>query len=118
MKTEMVKIDAENKTIGRVASDAATFLMGKNLSSFTRNMEPKTRVLIVNASKANIPHKKLDGKLYFRFTGYPGGRKSETLGMMIKKGGGYKEVFTKAVFGMLPSNKLRAIMMKNLNITE
>ena len=118
MKAEIIKIDAENRTIGRVASEAASLLMGKNNPDFARNAQPTGRVNIINASKANIPHKKLEGKLYFRFTGYPGGRKSETLGNMIKKGGGYTEVFTKAVWGMLPSNKLRSIMIKNLNISE
>lgn len=118
MKPESIKIDAENKTIGRVASEAASFLMGKDQAAFVRNSVLSRKVNIVNASKADISQKKLSEKLYFRFSGYPGGRKSKTLGEMLGGVNGYKEVFTKAVYGMLPGNKLRALMIKNLNVTE
>ena len=97
--------------------EAASLLMGKNAPIFARNAQPETRVNIINASKANIPHKKLEGKLYFRFTGYPGGRKSETLGDMIKKEADIQR-FSLRLYGDASSNKLRSIMIRNLNITE
>ena len=117
MKAEIIKVDAENRAIGPVASEAASFLMAKNTADFTKNKTPNTKVHIVNSSKANIPHKKLNGKVYHHYSGFPGGRKAETLTQIIEKKG-YAEIFRKAVYGMLPSNKLRSLMMNNLNITE
>lgn len=110
-------IDATNRTLGRIASEAASVIMGKNTSAFARNVLPKVKVNIVNASKTKITEKKMNEKEYFRFSGYPGGRKSEKLGRVIEKAG-YEEVFRKAVYGMLPKNKLRKDMMKNLVVTD
>ncbi len=110
-------IDAKDRAIGRIASEAAFIIMGKNSSLFVRNIAPDLRVNIINAAKTKIPVKKLSGKEYHRFTGYPSGRKSETLGEVIKKFG-FNEVFKKAVYGMLPKNKLRKTMLKNLNVTD
>ncbi len=110
-------IDATNKKIGRVASQAATYLMGKNLTSFARNEAPKVTVTITNTSKADIHEKKRKEKEYVSYSGYPGGIITQTLEKMVEKKG-YSEVFRNAVYGMLPSNKLKTIMMKNLVITE
>ena len=110
-------IDAKNKTIGRVASLAANFLMGKDHSSFTRNAAPKVKVSIINASKTKVAQKKMIEKIYYRFSGYPGGRRGESLEKILAKKG-FNEVYFNAVYGMLPKNKLRKIMMKNLYITE
>lgn len=111
------KIDASNKAIGRVASEAATFLMGKNTPEFQRNKTPDVKVTILNASKAKISQKKKKEKKYQRYSGYPGGLKTRTMEEVITKKG-YREVFEKAVRGMLPANKLRKGMMKNLIIND
>ncbi len=110
-------IDATNKKIGRVASEAATLLMGKNRTDFERNAAPKVTVTITNTSKADIHEKKRVEKEYVSYSGYPGGIITQSLEKMIDSKG-YSEVFRNAVYGMLPSNKLKTIMMKNLVITE
>ena len=110
-------LDAQNKKIGRVATEAAVFLMGKNLPKFARNAIPDVRVEIKNTSKALIDDKKKSQKTYSRYSGYPGGLKQPTMNEVIVKKG-YSEIFRIAVYGMLPKNKLRARMLKNLIITE
>ncbi|GMQ94972.1 MAG: 50S ribosomal protein L13 [Patescibacteria group bacterium] len=112
------KIDATDRPIGRVATEAAIVLRGKNTVQFQRNIAPSVKVEIVNASKATgFNPKKMQEKTYKRFSGYPGGLKIITMERIIEKKG-YGEVFRKAVYGMLPANKLRKIMMKNLTVAE
>lgn len=110
-------LDAENKKIGRIATVAAEYLMGKNLPDFARNVIPEVTVEIKNTSKVIIDDKKLTQKTYSRYSGYPGGLKQPTMEQVIAKKG-YGELFREAVSGMLPKNKLRARMMKNLIVTE
>ena len=110
-------LDAENKKIGRMATKAAEYLMGKNLPDFTRNTIPSVIVEIVNTSKVILDDKRLAQKTYSRYSGYPGGLKQPTMEQVIAKKG-YSELFRVAVLGMLPKNKLRPKMMKNLIITE
>ena len=110
-------IDAQGQSLGRVASRAASLLMGKNTTDFARNTSPKVKVTITNASKANISTKKMSDKLYKLYSGYPGGLKQSKMAKVVGDKG-FKEVFRKAVYGMLPINKLRPIMIKNLIITE
>lgn len=110
-------IDAQNKKLGRVASEAATLLMGKRTTTFVRNKVSGIKVSIINTSKATFDIKKLKGKEYVTFTGFRGGINTETLEHLIARKG-TKEAFERAVYRMLPSNSLRKEMMKNLTITE
>ena len=110
-------IDAKGKKIGRVATEAAKILMGKNTVQYARNRAPDVSVTITNASKLSISEKKRASKNYVRFSGYAGGLKSETLEAMVKRKG-YGEVLKHAVKGMIPGNKLRPQMMKRLTIQE
>ena len=110
-------IDAENKKIGRVATQAAVYLMGKNLPVFKRNSIPEVTVEIKNTSKASIDEKKKETKKYSRYSGYPGGRRVETITHLGKRLG-YGEAVRRTIKGMLPKNKLQTLMMKNLNVTE
>lgn len=110
-------IDAKGKKIGRVASEAAKLLLGKNLVSFARNTAVDAEVEILNASKADVTAKKKTGDVYKIYTGFRGGLKSETLGeLMARRGMG--EVFRRSVYKMLPKNKLRDIRIKNLTVKE
>jgi large subunit ribosomal protein L13 len=113
-------IDAADKKIGRIASEAASCLMGKKTVSFAKNKVSEAEVEIVNASRAYMTAKKKKGGIgddYVTYTGHRGGLYSETLGeLIIRKG--MKEVFTLAVYNMLPDNKLRKLRMKNLIIKE
>lgn len=110
-------IDATEKKIGRIASEAAYALMGKNTLSFEKHLLSDVEVHIINASKVSVTEKKKAMKTYDQYSGYPGGLRRETMQQVIEKKG-YSEIFRRAVYGMLPSNKLRARMMKHLVITE
>lgn len=110
-------IDATNKSLGRIASEAASILMGKNTVEFTRNNLANQVVTITNVSKVKLDPAKLLNKTYKSFSGYPGGLKETTMAKMIEKKG-YKEILNIAVKGMLPNNRLRNAMMKNLIISE
>lgn len=110
-------IDAQGKKIGRVASEAAACLIGKKQTTFAKNKTAEVKVEIINASKADVTAKKKIGDKYMTFTGFRGGLNTETLGeLIIRKG--MKEVFERAIYGMLPNNKLRAQRIKNLTINE
>ena len=110
-------IDAENKKLGRIATEVAVLLMGKNKTDFARNAVPDVAVEVKNISKLSITDKKAEETIYRRFSGYPGGLKIETLSHLAKRKG-YRDAFKKTVAGMLPKNKLRARMLKNLTVSE
>ncbi len=110
-------IDAQGKKIGRVASQAAAVLLGKDSPAFVKNKVVGSRVEIINAAKADVTAHKKDAKVYVTYTGHRGGLNKETLGHLIdRKGSG--EAFRRAVYRMLPNNKLRDPRMKNLIIKE
>lgn len=110
-------IDAQGKKIGRVASQAAAVLIGKNSAAFTRNAVLPDKVEVVNVSKADVSAKKKLNDIHVTYTGHRGGINRETLGHLIARSG-MTEVMKRAIYGMLPSNKLRSIRMKNLTIKE
>jgi large subunit ribosomal protein L13 len=110
-------VDATGKTLGRLASEVAVLLMGKNSTTFVRNSVSGNVVIVENASKIKVDPRKLEEKTYARYSGYPGGLKTPTMAQVIGKKG-YREVVTIAVKGMLPDNKLKSIMMKNLTVNE
>lgn len=114
---ETYTIDATDKRIGRVATEAANVLRGKNSTAFKPNVVPDVQVTIENASKVAIDESKLENKTYVRYSGYPGGLKRDTLEQVISNKG-HAEVVRRAVYGMLPSNRLRAPLMKRLTITD
>ncbi|MAZ29985.1 50S ribosomal protein L13 [bacterium] len=109
-------IDAAGKRLGKVATEAATVLMGKDQVDFAKHTVADVQVIIENASKLDIPEKK-KGEIYQSYSGYPGGRSTETLEHLGERLG-YSEVVRRTVKGMLPKNKLQAVLMKNLIVTE
>ena len=112
-----INLDAKDKKLGRLASEIAVILMGKNEADYAPNKVANVKVKVSNASLLNISQRKLDDKIYDTFSGYPGGRKEISMRKLIDKKG-YGVILKNAVFGMLPKNKLRALMMKNLIIEE
>ena len=110
-------IDAKGKKLGRVAQEAASLLMGKNSPDFERQRLSENKVVIENASLADISSTKLETKEYEKYSGYPGGLVYEKMKRIVEKKG-YAEVFRYAVLGMLPANRLSPKMMKNLTIKE
>ena len=110
-------IDAAGKSLGRVASEAATLLLGKNRTSYSPNTAARVSVTITNAAQTVIGEQKKSGTSYLRYSGYPGGQREETLEDVLKHKG-IVEVYRRAVYGMLPGNKLRNERLKNLTVTE
>lgn len=113
----MITIDAKNKSLGRLASEVARRLMGKESTAYRRHLVPMEQVKVTNVGTIVIRPAKALATTYTRYSGYPGGLKHDTIAKVIaSKGMG--EVLRKAVYGMLPSNRLRPVMMKNLIIEE
>ena len=109
-------IDATDKRLGRVATEAASVLLGKNTTHFAKNIVEPVTVKIVNAAKLDISERR--GKEEFQnYSGYPGGRHVETLSHLAKRRG-YEEVLKRVVSGMLPKNKLHKLRMHNLEVAE
>ena len=106
-------IDATDRTLGRVASEAAHALLGKRSVHFAKNIALPIQVVIENASKLHLPSRRTKGKVYTHYTGYPGGLREVRMDVMIEKKG-IADVVKKTVDGMIPRNKLRDPRMKNL----
>jgi large subunit ribosomal protein L13 len=97
-------IDAENMVLGRLASQVATILRGKHKPTFTPHMNGGDFVIVVNAEKVAVTGNRLDQKLYYRHSQYPGGLKIETLRQALERHP--ERVIERAVKGMLPRNRL------------
>jgi len=110
-------IDATDRTLGRVASEAAHALLGKRSVHFAKNMALPVTVVIENASKLHLPLRRVQGKVYTRYTGYRAGLRETRMDVMIEKKG-IVEVVKKTVDGMIPRNKLRAPRMKHLIVND
>ena len=110
-------IDATGKTFGRIASAAAKALMGKTTPDYVQNKVADVRVYITNASKTKMSERRMNETLHETYSGYPGGFKTATNEKIVKNKG-WKGLYELAVYGMLPSNKLRPLMMKRLTINE
>ncbi|MCI8725809.1 MAG: 50S ribosomal protein L13 [Hungatella sp.] len=107
-------VDATGYTLGRLSSEVAKVLRGKNKPIFTPHMDCGDYVIIVNAEKVKVTGKKLDQKIYYRHSAYVGGMKETTLReMMAKKP---EKVVELAVKGMLPKGPLGNDMMKKLHV--
>ncbi len=107
-------VDATDMTLGRLASEVAKVLRGKNKPIFTPHMDTGDYVIIVNAAKVKVTGKKLDQKIYYRHSGYVGGMKETTLReMMAKKP---ERVIELAVKGMLPKGPLGRQMYRKLHV--
>ncbi len=107
-------LDASEENFGRLATKIAMLLRGKNKATFTPHIDAGENVIVVNSDKLKFSGNKADGKIYYSHSGYLGGLKSITLKDQVEKDSA--EVIRKAVFGMLPKNKLRNEMMKRLRI--
>ena len=105
-------VDAEGKTLGRLASEVANVLRGKNKPIYTPHIDTGDYVIVVNAEKINVTGKKLDQKIYYHHSEYVGGMKEATLKEMMQKKPEF--VITHAVKGMLPKGPLGRQMLKKL----
>jgi len=109
-------VDAEGKILGRLASEVAKILRGKHKPYFAPHLDTGDYVIVINAAQVRVTGKKLEDKIYYRHSGYPGGLRSTTLAEMLKKRP--TRVIRLAVWGMLPHNRLGRAMMKKLKIYE
>ena len=107
-------IDAEGMTLGRLASEAAKILRGKNKPIFTPHIDTGDYLIIVNAEKINVTGKKLDDKIYYHHSKYVGGMKETTLREMLAKKP--EKVIELAVKGMLPKGPLGREMYRKLHV--
>jgi large subunit ribosomal protein L13 len=105
-------IDAKNEILGRLATRVAGLLMGKGKPLFTPHLDVGDYVIITNADKVILSGKKQNTKTYYRYSGYPGGLKSVVFSKYVKEKP--EELFTRAVWGMLPKNKLGRKMRSKL----
>jgi large subunit ribosomal protein L13 len=116
MKRETHTIDARNKVLGRLASEIAILLRGKHKPDFLPNKDMGDFIVVKNIDKIKFTGKKFEKKKYYHHTGYLGSLKEVPLKDLFKKNPG--EVLRKAVFGMLPKNKLRSEQIKRLKIEK
>ena len=107
-------VDAEGKTLGRLASEVAKVLRGKNKAIFTPHIDTGDYVIVVNAEKIKVTGKKLEQKIYYHHSDYVGGMKETTLKEMLAKKP--ENVITLAVKGMLPKGPLGRSMLKKLHV--
>jgi large subunit ribosomal protein L13 len=107
-------VDAEGKTLGRLASEIAKVLRGKHKPIYTPHLDCGDYVIVVNADKVQVTGQKLDQKMYYRHSGYPGGLTSINLMDQLQKHP--ERVLEAAVRGMLPKNRLGRKMFKKLKV--
>lgn len=113
---EWVLVDAENQTLGRLASKVAKMIRGKHKTNFTPHVDCGDNVIVINAEKVQLSGNKMEEKLYIRHTGFPGGQRELTAAQLLRR----KPValVEKAVKGMLPKNKLGSKLYTNLHVVE
>lgn len=107
-------VDAEGKTLGRLASQVAAILRGKNKPTFTPHVDGGDYVIVINAEKVAVTGKKRSEKIYKRHTGYPGGLRELTFEQLLEKHP--EEIVRHAVKGMMPTGKLGRQMFKKLKV--
>jgi large subunit ribosomal protein L13 len=114
IRREWYLVDAENKTLGRLASEIAKVLRGKNKPIYAPHLDTGDYVIVINAEKVHVTGRKLDQKIYYRHSGYPGGLTSISLREQLKRHP--TRVIRSAVWGMLPHNRLGRAVMKKLKV--
>ncbi len=111
---QWVVIDATNEVLGRLASQVAKILCGKNKPSYTPHVDCGDYVIVINAEKVKLTGKKMTDKVYVRHTGYPGGQRFATPAEYLTKKPEF--VIEEAVRGMLPKTRLGSAIIKNLKV--
>ena len=107
-------VDAEGQTLGRLSSEIAKVLRGKNKPTYTPHIDTGDNVIVVNAEKIKVTGKKLDQKIYYNHSDFPGGMRETTLKEMLAKKP--EDVITLAVKGMLPKGPLGRSMINKLHV--
>lgn len=114
LKHEWYIIDASGQNLGRLATRVAHVMLGKDKPQFTPGVDVGDYVVVINAEKIEVTGKKLDAKIYYRHSGYPGGLKQITLRNQLERFP--DRVITAAVWGMLPKNRHGRKLMRKLKV--
>jgi large subunit ribosomal protein L13 len=107
-------VDADQRTLGRLATEIADLLRGKGKPAYTPHVDTGDFVVVVNARTVRVTGKKLEQKIYYRHSGYPGGLRERTLAEQLARRP--EEVIRRAVKGMLPHNRLGAQQLRKLKV--
>jgi len=107
-------VDAEGRTLGRLASEIAKILMGKHKPIYAPNLDTGDYIIVINAGRVHVTGHKMDQKMYYRHSGYPGGLKGLTLREQLNRHP--TRVIRSAVRGMLPHNRLGRAMLGKLKV--
>lgn len=114
MEKKWLLVNADGKILGRLATEVSILLRGKNKPEFAPFMDTGDFVIVINAEKIKVTGNKLDQKKYYSHSGYPGGIKEKTLKDLMEKKP--EDVIRKAVWGMIPKNKLGRAVYKKLKV--
>ncbi len=114
IQREWVLIDANDQNLGRLATRIATILLGKHKPEFTPGVDMGDFVVVINAERIRVTGNKMDQKVYYRHSGYPGGLKEITLREQLRRHP--ERVIRSAVWGMLPHNRLGRKLLKHLKV--
>jgi large subunit ribosomal protein L13 len=114
VQREWYVVDAAGQTLGRLAAQVARILRGKHKPTYSPSVDTGDFVIVVNAEKIHVTGRKLDQKIYYRYSGYPGGLKEITLRNLLQRHPA--RVIEHAVRGMLPKNRLGRQMFKKLKV--
>ncbi len=107
-------IDVKGKVLGRMASEIAQLLIGKHKTNYASHIDMGDYVVVLNAKEVELTGKKMDQKVYYKHSGYPGGLKEVKVKKLLKEQP--EKVIEKAVYGMLPTNRLRKKRMRRLKV--
>ncbi|MDO4461303.1 MAG: 50S ribosomal protein L13 [Bacteroidia bacterium] len=114
IKKEWVLVDAQDVVLGRLASAVAKILRGKNKPNFTPHVDCGDNVIIINADKVKLTGDKLNSRVLFTYSGYPGGRHDHTVAELLAKNPA--RMVERTIKGMLPKNRLGAQLFRNLKV--
>lgn len=122
IQKEWVIVDATDQVLGRLCSEVAKILRGKNKPSYSPNVACGDNVIIINADKVVLTGKKMTDRIYYHYTGYPGGQRQDTPETLMKKSfnkhlkPGMHPLYLHVIKGMLPKNRLGRQLIKNLHV--
>ena len=113
---EWIVVDATDQVLGRLGTKVAKLLRGKYKPNFTPNVDCGDNVIIINADKVRLTGKKMTDRIYYSYTGYPGGQRENTPASILAKPNGADKLLRRVVKGMLPKNRLGAKVLDNLYV--
>ena len=118
VQKEWVVVDAKDQVLGRLASKVAKLLRGKYKPNYTPHVDCGDNVIIINADKFILTGKKMTERVYYTYTGYPGGQREHTPASIMAKQDGAEKLLRRVVKGMLPKNRLGAKLLNNMYVYE